>query len=57
MLLRDEIYLGYINGIEQYKTLYANEEDKSLVLDIIKCELRRATLVYTKTQSRLNKEY
>lgn len=51
------MYLGYINGwIEQYEVIYAEEENKSNLWDLIKCELRRATIAYCKTQSRLKKQ-
>ena len=56
-LLRDIVYLEYINGwIEQYKEIYSETENKSTLWDVIKCEIRRATLAYSKTQARLKKQ-
>ena len=55
--MKDEIYIDYIKGwIEHHKLFYSNETNKSTKWDVIKSELRRATIAYSKTQKRLKKE-
>ena len=56
-LLQDPIYVSYINEwLEQFIEQYSDETNKSNVWDIIKCEIRRVTIAYSKTQSRLQKQ-
>ena len=58
LLLQDEDYIGYIKGIiEHYKQIYDQVENKGTKWDIIKMEIRRATLAYSKTQANLRKDY
>ena len=57
-LLRDEVYVGYIKGvIDQYKTIYHDVENKGVKWDLIKMEIRTATIAYAKTQARMRRDY
>ena len=57
-LLADIDFTGYMRGfiIMQIKNL-ANIEDCSLKWELIKMEIRNATISYSKTQAQLRKEY
>ena len=56
-LLKDPVYVAYINEwLDQFKDMYSNEKNRSTAWDLIKCEIRRVTLAYSKTQARLQKQ-
>ena len=58
LLLLDEDYQAYIKGIIQmYKEIYSSVTDRSLKWDLIKMEIRSATIAYSKTQARLKREH
>ena len=57
-LLTDIDYVGYMKGITVMHCKELNEiANKSLKLEMIKMEIRNATLKYSKTQAYYNKEY
>ena len=56
-LLKDTKYVEQLNTcIVELKTIYAGLEDKALKWEIIKCELRRETISYCKSESKKRKE-
>ena len=57
-LLKDEIYIDYIKEIiNQLRDDYKTENNKGLKWDLIKSEIRQRTITYSKTQSRLKRDY
>ena len=57
-LLNDGDYCAYIKGIiEKFKDEYNYVSDLSLKWDLIKMEIRTATIAYSKTQARLKRQY
>ena len=57
-LLSDQIYVDYIKGIITLNCDFLNEvTNESLKWELIKMEIRKATISYSKTQSSLKREY
>ena len=57
-LVSDIDYVGYMNGIiTMHSDSLKDMANKSLKWELIKMEIRNATLKYSKTQASLNKEY
>ena len=55
-LLRDEVYIDMIREwIEQYKVQYAELDNHGLKWDVIKTEIRRITIDYSKTQAKIRR--
>jgi hypothetical protein len=56
-LLNDAVYVNNINNlIEQCKINYADIENKSLLLDLIKCDIRGATISYATYKAKCRRE-
>ena len=56
-LLKDEVYIDMIKEIiEQLKTQYSDIENLGLKWDLIKTDIRRITIDYSKTQSNIRKQ-
>ena len=57
ILLKDNEYVSLIkNLIKNCKAQYNNYENKALLWDIIKCQIRSETISYAASQSKLNKQ-
>lgn len=58
VLLSDVDYCEYTRGmIERYRKEYEYMSDHALKWDLIKSEIRAATIAYSKTQARLKRQY
>ena len=57
-LLTDDDFCAYIRGIiEKYSKTYAYLSDHTLKWDLIKMEIRTATIAYSKTQASLKRQH
>lgn len=56
-MLKDLEFVELIsNTIQEQKDMYVNLDDKSLKWDVIKCEIRRVTIMYSKKHARETRE-